>query len=397
MKIKVLVSYYEMMVGGSTTSLIAFLNNIDKSRYEVHLQLYRNHGVEKYNIPKDVVLLPEAELYKGKTGQIVKFIKLLFSGALFKVIRLNKRYGANPIFGRALVEYQAKLFSRKNKIKYDYAVGYLEGWSNKYVAYSVRADVKYCWLHSSFANLAPIPELEIPWIKKVDKVVFVANNCTKGFCEILPEYADKAVTIMNITDSNLVREKAENADETDDVYLSFKSSEAFKIITVARTEISTKGLDRTIECAKKLKENGNSFMWMIVGDGRDFDKFKRMIQEADVSDCVFAVGRRNNPCPFIKAADVFCMLSRYEGMPMAVTESMILGVPPIVTSYSSAHEQINNGIDGIIVENSDDSAYYELNRCIDCPDVVRKMKEYLLNHDYGNNDYMREIENVYFS
>ena len=41
-KKKILVIYPEMLVGGSTTSLLAFLNCIDKEKYEVDLQLYKN-------------------------------------------------------------------------------------------------------------------------------------------------------------------------------------------------------------------------------------------------------------------------------------------------------------------------------------------------------------------
>ncbi len=394
-KKKVLVTYDEMIVGGSTTSLLAFLNCIDKEKYDVELQLYRNKGPLMDDIPKGVRLLPEAEMYNGRLGKIIKLAKLIFSGAVFKVMLHNKQYKTNLLFGRALIEYQAKFFSRKNKGHYDYAIGYLEGWPDKYIAYCIDADVKYCWLHSTFSKMAPIPAYEIPWIKKADKVVFVADNCKEEFCKMMPQYADKAITVRNITDSSIIRKRAEHSDELDEEYLRFKNAACFKIITVARIEISIKGLDRTIKCAKKMKESGRDFLWTVIGDGPDLNKFKRMIQDEDLGDCVKAIGKRINPCPFVKEADVFCMLSRYEGMPMSVTESMILGVPPVVTRYNSANEQINNGIDGIIVENSDESAFDVLCNCIDNPEAVRKMKDYLLDREYGNPEYMREIENSY--
>ncbi len=42
---------------------------------------------------------------------------------------------------------------------------------------------------------------------------------------------------------------------------------------------------------------------------------------------------------------------------MAVTEALMLGVPALVTTYASAKEQIENGIDGVIIENTDDAVY----------------------------------------
>ena len=44
MKKKVLFVYPELMLGGSTTSLISLLNSIDYNRYEVDLILYKNSG-----------------------------------------------------------------------------------------------------------------------------------------------------------------------------------------------------------------------------------------------------------------------------------------------------------------------------------------------------------------
>ena len=124
---------------------------------------------------------------------------------------------------------------------------------------------------------------------------------------------------------------------------------------------------------------------------------KSLIEENGVSEQVVMIGNRLNPLPFIKLADAFCMLSRYEGKPMVITESMILGTVPIVAEYLSAHEQIQNGVDGIIVENSDDAGFEEVSRCIDTPETLTKMRENLLSNEYGNSDYIKEIENDYLA
>ena len=39
-KIKLLIVYPEMMIGGSTTSLLGLLNELDEDRYDVDLALY---------------------------------------------------------------------------------------------------------------------------------------------------------------------------------------------------------------------------------------------------------------------------------------------------------------------------------------------------------------------
>ena len=82
---------------------------------------------------------------------------------------------------------------------------------------------------------------------------------------------------------------------------------------------------------------------------------------------------------------------------MAVTESMILGTPAFVTQYLSAHEQIQNGVDGVVAENGDDAMFGVLDPYFDNMDKVVQMRQYLLSHEYGNAEYMRFIEETYLS
>ncbi len=396
-KKRILVVYPEMMVGGSTTSLLAFLNCIDKTKYDVDLQLYKNRGPLLDSIPDGINLLPEAFSCKGKLGELVKKAKFILTGTSLKARKVRKKLGKGGYSGQVMADFQAKYLSRKSKIHYDYAVGFLEGWSDRYIAYCVNADKKYGWLHNTFRNIAEVYELELDWMKRVDKLIFVADNCTEDFCKDMPEMADKADTVYNITDSSLVKARGAVVCENDKDFELFKNSSCFKIITVCRISIYHKGLDRIAWCAKVLKDRGFDFVWMIVGDGVETDKLKSIIEENGVSDRVILAGNRLNPLPFIKEADVFCMPSRYEGKPMVITESMILGVPPVVTEYLSAHEQINNGVDGIVVDNDDFTVVDALVSCMENKDILNKMRECLNTHEYGNSVYMREIEKNFFS
>lgn len=396
-KISILIAYPEMMVGGSTTSLLAFLNCIDKEKYEVDLQLYKNRGPLMSEIPSGIRLLPEAFTCGGRLGGIAKKIRFLLSGAIFKARRENQRIGKSGFSGQVMADFQARYLSRKANEHYDITIGFMEGWADRYIAYCVMADKKMGWIHNTFANIAEIPRLEADWMRRVDTVAFVADNCTEDFCRAMPEFADKAVTILNITDSVTLKKRAAHEPLDDGAYIRMKNADCFKLVTVCRSSIYHKGLDRAVWCASKLKEKGILFLWTLVGDGPDFETVQAMIREHGLDEEMVMIGNRFNPLPFIKIADVFCMPSRYEGKPMVITESMILGTPPFVTRYLSAAEQIEHGIDGIIAENEDDAMFAALSECIDHPEVIRAMKEHLLTHEYGNRSYMRELEEKYLS
>lgn len=392
-KKNILLVYYEMIVGGSTTALLAFLNTLDKTKYDVDLQLYHNRGPLLDQIPEGVRLLPPACRYEGKLGRLIKNAKYVLTGAALRAYRFNRRHGKRGMLGPVYGDFQAKHLSRKSPQHYDVAIGFLEGWSARYTAFCTNADKKLAWLHSTFANITSTPDGEKPWMEKVDNVVFVTDACTEAFKKTMPEYADKAITVYNIVDSDLLRRRAEQGDEQDDAYRRFKEADAFKLVTVCRATIQVKGMDRMIACAKELKASGQPFTWLVIGDGPDYAVFCDRIEKAELSDCMAAIGNRLNPYPFMKEADVFCMLSRYEGKPMVVTESMILGVPPFVTQYLSATEQIQNGIEGVIVPNQNDTGMADvLLDYMAHPEKLDKMKTYLLAHEYGNESYMREIE-----
>ena len=74
---------------------------------------------------------------------------------------------------------------------------------------------------------------------------------------------------------------------------------------------------------------------------------------------------------------------------MVITESFIMGVVPVVTEYTSAHEQIRHGVDGLVFENNDEALYEGLKSVIENPKILEELKNNITNTDYGNE---KEIE-----
>ena len=393
MKKKLLFIYPSMIIGGSTTALLSLLNNLDPEKYEIDLQLFRNQGPLIDMLPKHVNLLPEAEIYKGPKGRLIKILKFVLRGHVARYL-MKKCGKGNP--SAVLVSFQVKELSRKNLKEYDYAIGFLEGWSDWYLAFDAVAKVKYAWLHSTYANITNDPASELPWMERVDKIVFVTEACREAFDITLPQMAEKSLAVENITDSNIIRNRSMQIDKTDAAYKIFAESNKFKIVTVCRLTISIKGLDRIVTVARELKKQGYAFLWYIIGDGEDRETLAKLIKGAHVEDCVVSIGMRMNPYPYIAAADIMCMPSRYEGKPIVVTESMILRTPPVVTRYLSAEEQIQNGKVGIVVENSDGTIFEPLQKCMCDQQLPNLFRSTLQSREYGNADRINEIEKMLF-
>lgn len=392
MKTKLLIAYQSMFIGGSTTALISFLSAIDYDKYEVDLQLFKKYGDLIDFVPDKVNILPLAD---KKFNALKKIIISLFTGTLFKAFIYNlfhKRSGLNSEY---LEDCQVKYFTKTSTKEYDYAIGYMEGWANKYVAYNVNSKVKYAWLHSTLNNITAHKELLYRWANKVDKIVLVSEAVKRDFTDQLPELSDKLMVLENL----LVDEAVKNQSEVqikDEDYHMIVAKKKFKICTVCRIDFYVKGIDRIITTAQRLKKEGYDFLWYIVGGGENLEQLRSIIAQHKLDDCLIAIGKKFNPYPYIVLADIFVLASRVEGKPICITESMILGVPPIVTRYLSASEQIIDGETGLICDNSDECIYYAIEKCISDVKLLQGIRANLRKYNFGNKEYYKVIEKGLF-
>lgn len=69
---------------------------------------------------------------------------------------------------------------------------------------------------------------------------------------------------------------------------------------------------------------------------------------------------------------------------MVITESFIMGVVPVVTEYTSAREQINDGVDGLVFDNNEEALYQGLKKVVTNPELLDELKQNILSKDYGN-------------
>ena len=61
-------------------------------------------------------------------------------------------------------------------------------------------------------------------------------------------------------------------------------------------------------------------------------------------------GKQMNPYPYIKACDIYVQPSRYEGKAVTVREAQILGKPVVITRFPTSSSQLEEGVDGIIIQ-----------------------------------------------
>lgn len=391
MKRKIIFVYPEMFMGGSTTSLLSLLNIIDYDIYEVHLLLYNKKGQFIDKIPSDVLVHDDIRSIYGnsKFSQLSKLLYYLFSGYIFKSIFYefisNKKIGFNSqVLSYALASSQKKLTG-----SYDVAIGYLELWPNVFTIRNITASKKLLWIHTDYKNAKFISKLDYKIFTKADNIVFVSQECKDSFVQIFPDFSNKCIIIENMILADDIITKA-----TESIHDFEIDKNSVNIVTSCRLTIKTKGLDRIVIALKKLIEEGYNLKWYIIGDGPDRVELEEMILSYHLENNLILLGQQKNPYPYMKKCDVYVMPSRYEGKPMAVTEAQILGLPVIVTNYSSAREQVQDRVDGIIVDNNDHSLYEGIKEILLDPNLLKVYSENIKKRDLSNISEIQKFYNL---
>lgn len=380
---KILFVYNNLTIGGSTTSLISLLRAIDYSEYDVELLLLgRKKDLSSY-VPKEVRV---TYVTNAKRAKIAKLLSPSYILANIKSFYYCKRYSSKSPRLQIISNVIAKKFSPIIDKSYDVAIGFLEGWPNAYVSSNVRAQKKIAWIHTDYIKAGLVPSIDRSAFGSFDHLVTVSQDCRASLINAFPEYENKIVTINNILTADYVRERANVSCEIE------LDPQLIKIITVSRLTNSSKALDRAIDVASSLLEEGFKFVWYIVGDGPDGRSLRSQVEEKECTEFIRFLGEIENPYPLMKQADLFFLPSNYEGKPMSVTEAQMLFVPALVTDYDSARSQVANGVEGLVVDNNQDAIYDGLKYLLQNRRKIEEFKENLKVVDKSNYS---EIDRFY--
>ncbi|MEH7388534.1 glycosyltransferase [Bacillus sp. JJ1521] len=386
----VLISSFDMEVGGVERSLISMLNNFDYENFNVDLMLYSHTGEFMNLLPDSPNLLNEVKAYKTfrmSIGQILKRGNLPIG-----IIRLFSRYKASldrtNENGYKQMQYMWKyalpLLPKLEK-SYDVAISYL--WPHYFIADKVKAKTKIAWVHTDFSTVETDQKMDLEMWMKFDHIVAVSEECKNSFVKKYPVLKRKVSVMENISSPEFVRELSHEPVEN-----PMLNDQRFKLITVARFS-HAKGIDNAVRALKILQDKGyKDIAWYVVGYGGDERIIKHLISNYGLEESFILLGKKMNPFPFMKAADLYVQPSRYEGKAVTVGEAQILSKPVLITNYPTAPSQVKNGIDGYICDLSVEGIADGVERLY----IDNALREKLVNNckktNFGNQF---ELEKLY--
>jgi len=104
---------------------------------------------------------------------------------------------------------------------------------------------------------------------------------------------------------------------------------------------------------KLVTEKITNIVLLLVGDGDLKDEAKSLAKELDISDHVKFINFRQDVPNFLHAADIYCLPSLWEGLPIGLLEEMFMKKAIIATPVDGTKEVITDRYNGILIPAQD--------------------------------------------
>jgi glycosyltransferase involved in cell wall biosynthesis len=150
--------------------------------------------------------------------------------------------------------------------------------------------------------------------------------------------------------------------------------------------VDIKRLDRFIRIINQVSESVPELLAIVIGDGPSREPAEALVLH---SKTVRFEGWKRDLGVYFSAADVVCLTSDNEGMPIALIEAALCGVPSVAANVGSTKEVVLDGLTGFVVKADDEAAYVE--HLINLfKDPVLRNKLSINAIDHGNNTFGAE-------
>lgn len=280
--------------------------------------------------------------------------------------------------------HESITFLKKETFKgFDYIVVPFENSAFREKVAKVKDAIKIQWVHIDYELWKDIAGVDLNKERTLyaayDKIVFVSEQNRRGFINLFPAFEAKCQVANNFLDIDSVRAKAN--ESIDGEIFEKASQDQLNIVVAARLE-PQKAYHRLLDVAKILNDRSMNVEWFILGAGYEYhDLQSRCIAHA--LNNVHFLGFRRNPYPYIKQADVFALLSDYEGLALSLAESMSLGTPVFSTKSGGVGEVMTDDL-GWIVENHITAIVDQITEIYNNREMIALKKDRLAKYQYDN-------------
>jgi glycosyltransferase involved in cell wall biosynthesis len=218
------------------------------------------------------------------------------------------------------------------------------------VVWTDHADLKHIWMNLGVWYKNPVGK----FIYRAAKIADVLTVVSKSEYSLIREHlgpTNPLLSKITVVYNGVVDKKVPMA------------SRDASIVTfcVASRLVTDKGIGEVIEAFLRLEKTHPKCKLLLLGDGREMDKFKKL---AGKQTKIHFMGHQKDPLHYIADADIFVHPTYHEGFSVALVEAGMLARPIIATSVGGNVEIIDGTTTGLLVKPQDVTSLYEAMLCL---------------------------------
>lgn len=150
-----------------------------------------------------------------------------------------------------------------------------------------------------------------------------------------------------------------------------------------------------IKAFNRIRSEFKNVILLIIG--RDYEIEKAEFLKEIAQEGIYFLGEKGNVGDYLYLSDVFCLSSRFEGLPISLLEAISCGCIPICTPVGGIKDIIQQDKTGYISSDiSEESYYQEINNYLRKPNKIKKNEliEYF-SENYSMDKCSNQHEKIY--
>jgi len=128
----------------------------------------------------------------------------------------------------------------------------------------------------------------------------------------------------------------DDADVVIGIVANFRAEKAYDTLLAAAVEAVAVAADRPLR-------------FVAVGQGPLEADIRALHATSGLGDRFLLTGYRPDAVRVMAAFDVFTLTSRHEGLPVALMDALVLGLPVVATRVGGIPEAVTDGVEGLLV------------------------------------------------
>lgn len=363
---KVLFLIPNLSVGGAEKVLVNLVNNLDKTKFDITVQVLFAGGVNERFLKSHIRL------------------KYCFKKTFRGNSHILKMFSPKVLYKKFIKEH------------YDIVVSYLEGPTARIVSGCTDEDTKLVsWIHCkqetksklaySFRSFSEAKKC----YEKYDNTVCVSKGVKDVFVKTL-DFSGEIEVLYNTNETvDILRAASEKLEKDID--------KIDKNMCIVGKIAINKGVDRILRIHRRLLSEGINIHLYYLGVGPEEDNLKAYIAKEGIENKVTFLGYQTNPYKYVRACDLFVCASLAEGFSTAATEALIVGTPVVTVDVFGMKEMLGeNNEYGLVTENSEEALYEGIKKMLTTPGML---EDYAKRADergkyFSTENTVKAVENM---